>query len=81
MYKRQTAAALLALSRAALLIELPFLCLLMDCAMTAAQRTLTEALYEVTRQSDAAQPTISGELPALPRELTVLAVSLIHIYQ
>lgn len=43
-------AALLALSRAALLIELPFLCLLMDCAMTAAQSTLTEALYEVTRQ-------------------------------
>lgn len=66
-------AALLALSRAALLIELPFLCLLMDCAMTAAQSTLTEALYEVTRQSDAAQPTISGELPALPREQTVLA--------
>lgn len=32
-------AALLALSRAALLIELPFLCLLMDCAMTAAQST------------------------------------------
>ena len=30
---------LLALSRAALLIELPFLCLLMDCAMTAAQST------------------------------------------
>lgn len=66
-------AALLALSRAALLIELPFLCLLMDCAMTAAQSTLTEALYEVTRQSDAAQPTISGELPTLPREQTVLA--------
>lgn len=66
-------AALLALSRAALLIELPFLCLLMDCAMTAAQSTLTEALYEVTRQSDAAQPTISGMLPALPREQTVLA--------
>lgn len=66
-------AALLALSRAALLIELPFLCLLMDCAMTAAQSTLTEALYEVTRQSDAAQPTISGVLPALPREQTVLA--------
>lgn len=66
-------AALLALSRAALLIGLPFLCLLMDCAMTAAQSTLTEALYEVTRQSDAAQPTISGELPALPREQTVLA--------
>jgi len=62
-------AALLALSRAAL----PFLCLLMDCAMTAAQSTLTEALYEVTRQSDAAQPTISGELPTLPREQTVLA--------
>lgn len=59
-------AALLALSRAALLIELPFLCLLMDCAMTAAQSTLTEALYEVTRQSDAAQPTISGELPPCP---------------
>ena len=59
-------AALLALSRAALLIELPFLCLLMDCAMTAAQSTLTEALYEVTRQSDAAQPTISGVLPACP---------------
>ena len=57
----------------ALLIELPFLCLLMDCAMTAAQSTLTEALYEVTRQSDAAQPTISGVLPALPREQTVLA--------
>ena len=66
-------AALLALSRAALLIELPFLCLLMDCAMTAAQSTLTEALYEVTRPSDAAQPTISGVLPALPREQTVLA--------
>lgn len=66
-------AALLALSRAALLIELPFLCMLMDCAMTAAQSTLTEALYEVTRQSDAAQPTISGVLPALPREQTVLA--------
>ena len=66
-------AALLALSRAALLIELPFLCLLMDCAMTAAQSTLTEALYEVTRQSDAAQPTISGVLPAPHREQTVLA--------
>ena len=63
-------AALLALSRAALLIELPFFCMLMDCAMTAAQSTLTEALYG---QSDAAQPTISGELPALPREQTVLA--------
>lgn len=66
-------AALLALSRAALLIELPFLCLLMDCAMTAAQSTLTEALYEVTRQPDAILATISGELPALPREQTVLA--------
>ena len=44
-------AALLALSRAALLIELPFLCLLMDCAMTAAQSTLTEVLYETTRQA------------------------------
>lgn len=66
-------AALLALSRAALLIELPFLCLLMDCAMTAAQSTLTEVLYEAPRQSDAAQPTISGALPALHREQTVLA--------
>ena len=66
-------AALLALSRAALLIELPFLCLLMDCAMTAAQSTLTEVLYEAPRQSDAAQPTISGVLPALHREQTVLA--------
>lgn len=66
-------AALLALSRAALLIELPFLCLLMDCAMTAAQSTLTEVLYEAPRQSDAAQPTISGVLPAQHRELTVLA--------
>lgn len=66
-------AALLALSRAALLIELPFLCLLMDCAMTAAQSTLTDALYELTRQSDAAQPTISGVLPAPHREQTVLA--------
>ena len=66
-------AALLALSRAALLIELPFLCLLMDCAMTAAQSTLTEVLYEAPPQSDAAQPTISGVLPALHREQTVLA--------
>lgn len=66
-------AALLALSRAALLIELPFLCLLMDCAMTAAQNTLTEALYEVTRQSDAAQPTICSASPAPHREQTVLA--------
>ena len=66
-------AALLALSRAALLIELPFLCLLMDCAMTAAQSTLTDALYEVIRQSGAAQPTVSGVLPALHREQTVLA--------
>ena len=66
-------AALLALSRAALLIELPFLCLLMDCAMTAAQSTLTDALYELTRQSDAAQPTVSGVLPAPHREQTVLA--------
>ena len=66
-------AALLALSRAALLIELPFLCLLMDCAMTAAQSTLTDALYEVIRQSDTAQPTVSGVLPALHREQTVLA--------
>ena len=66
-------AALLALSRAALLIELPFLCLLMDCAMTAAQSTLTEVLYEAPRQSDAAQPTISDVLPALHREQTVLA--------
>ena len=61
-------AALLALSRAALLIGL-----LMDCAMTAAQSTLTEVLYEAPRQSDAAQPTISGVLPALHREQTVLA--------
>ena len=67
-------AALLALSRAALLIELPFLCLLMDCAMTAAQSTLTEVLYETTRQPDAILPTISGVLPpALHREQTVLA--------
>ena len=66
-------AALLALSRAALLIELPFLCLLMDCAMTAAQSTLTDALYEVIRQSGAAQPTVSGVFPALHREQTVLA--------
>lgn len=66
-------AALLALSRAALLIELPFLCLLMDCAMTAAQSTLTEALYEVTRQSDAAQPTICSASPAPHREQAVLA--------
>lgn len=66
-------AALLALSRAALLVELPFLCLLMDCAMTAAQSTLTEVLYETTRQSDAAQPTISGASPASHREQTVLA--------
>ncbi len=66
-------AALLALSRAALLIELPFLCLLMDCAMTAAQSTLTEVLYEAPRQSDAAQPTISGASPIQHREQTVLA--------
>ena len=66
-------AALLALSRAALLIELPFLCLLMDCAMTAAQSTLTEVLYEAPRQPDAALPTVSGVLPALHREQTVLA--------
>jgi glycerophosphoryl diester phosphodiesterase len=66
-------AALLALSRAALLIELPFLCMLMDCAMTAAQSTLTEALYEVTRQSDAAQPIICSASPAPHREQTVLA--------
>lgn len=66
-------AALLALSRAALLIELPFLCMLMDCAMTAAQSALTEALYETARPSDAALPTVSGALPALHRELTVLA--------
>ena len=66
-------AALLALSRAALLIELPFLCLLMDCAMTAAQSTLTEVLYEAPRQSDAAQPTVSGTFPAPHREQTVLA--------
>ena len=66
-------AALLALSRAALLIELPFLCMLMDCAMTAAQSTLTEALYEVTRQSDATQPIICSASPAPHREQTVLA--------
>ena len=67
-------AALLALSRAALLIELPFLCLLMDCAMTAAQSTLTDALYELTRQqSDAAPQTHSGAFPAPHREQTVLA--------
>lgn len=67
-------AALLALSRAALLIELPFLCLLMDCAMTAAQSTLTEVLYETTRhQPDTAQPTICSASPAPHRELTVLA--------
>lgn len=41
--------------------------------MTAAQSTLTEVLYEAPRQSDAAQPTISGVLPALHREQTVLA--------
>ena len=57
-------AALLALSRAALLIGLPFLCLLMDCAMTAAQSTLTEVLYETTRQPDAILPTVSGAFPA-----------------
>lgn len=67
-------AALLALSRAALLIELPFLCLLMDCAMTAAQSTLTEVLYETTRhQPDTAQPTICSASPAPHREQTVLA--------
>ena len=67
-------AALLALSRAALLIELPFLCLLMDCAMTAAQSTLTEVLYETTRhQPDAILPTVSGAFPAPHREQTVLA--------
>lgn len=47
--------------------------LLMDCAMTAAQSTLTEALYEVTRQSDAAQPIICSASPAPHREQTVLA--------
>ena len=66
-------AALLALSRAALLIELPFLCLLMDCAMTAAQSTLTEVLYKTTRQPDTAQPTICSASPAPHREQTVLA--------
>lgn len=66
-------AALLALSRAALLIELPFLCLLMDCAITAAQSTLTEVLYETTRQPDAILPTVSGASPAPHREQTVLA--------
>ena len=66
-------AALLALSRAALLIELPFLCLLMDCAMTAAQSTLTEVLYETTRQPDAALPTVCSTSPAQHREQTVLA--------
>ena len=66
-------AALLALSRAALLIGLPFLCLLMDCAMTAAQSTLTEVLYETTRQPDAILPTVSGAFPAPHREQTVLA--------
>lgn len=66
-------AALLALSRAALLIELPFLCLLMDCAMTAAQSTLTEVLYETTRQPDAILPTVSGAFSAPHREQTVLA--------
>ena len=64
-------AALLALSRAALLIELPFFCLLMDCAMTAAQSTLTDALYELP--PDAAQKMPSGVFPALHREQTVLA--------
>lgn len=39
----------------------------------AAQSTLTEVLYEAPRQSDAAQPTISGVLPAQHREQTVLA--------
>ena len=66
-------AALLALSRAALLIELPFLCLLMDCAMTAAQSTLTEVLYKTTRQPDTAQPIICSASPAPHREQTVLA--------
>lgn len=60
-------AALLALSRAALLIELPFFCLLMDCALTAAQSTLTETLYEM--QQDAVQQAS----PAPHREQTVLA--------
>ena len=64
-------AALLALSRAALLIELPFLCLLMDCALTAAQSTLTEALYALP--PDAAQQMPSGVFPAPHREQTVLA--------
>ena len=66
-------AALLALSRAALLIELPFLCLLMDCAMTAAQSTLTEALYETTLQPDAVRPAVCSTSPAPHREQTVLA--------
>ena len=34
---------------------------------------LTDALYEVIRQSGAAQPTVSGVFPALHREQTVLA--------
>ena len=41
--------------------------------MTAAQSTLTEVLYETTRQPNAILPTVSGAFPAPHREQTVLA--------
>lgn len=52
--------AMLALSRAALLIEVPFFCFLIDCSLTAAQGTLTDALYAAHWQL----PTPEVETPA-----------------
>lgn len=52
--------AMLALSRAALLIEVPFFCFLIDCSLTAAQGTLTNALYAAHWQlpvSESAEPS------------------------
>lgn len=48
--------AMLALSRAALLIEVPFFCFLIDCSLTAAQGTLTDALYAARWQLPVPEP-------------------------
>ena len=64
-------AALLAASRAALLLEVPFLCLLMDCALTAAQGSLMELLHALHWQPDAALQAEAS--PALHRVHALLA--------
>ena len=56
--------AMLALSRAALLIEVPFFCFLIDCSLTAAQGTLTDTLYAAHWQlpvPEPVEPVSSGQ--------------------